>query len=75
MKIITMFEKLPTNLKTFLLNVMDALVVFVAFYLAIKFEGIEFSFKDAAIQNTTIAIAIMYLFALNIIGVYKGIIK
>ena len=75
MKIITMFEKLPTNLKTFLMNVMDALIVFVSFYFAIKFEGIDFSLKDAAIQNTTIAIAIMYLFALNIIGVYKGIIK
>ncbi len=75
MKIITVFEKLPPNLKTFFLNVLDALTVLISFYFAVKFEGIEFSFKDAAIQNTIIAIMIMYLFSLNIVGVYKGIIK
>ena len=75
MKIVSMFEKLPSNLKTFILNVMDLLIVFVSFIIAVKFEDMTFSLKDAAIQNTILSIMIMYIFALNVVGVYKGIIK
>lgn len=75
MKIVSMFEKLPANLKTFFLNVMDLLIVFVSYFIAVKFEDMTFSLKDAAIQNTILSIMIMYIFALNIVGVYKGIIK
>ncbi len=75
MKIVSMFEKLPANLKTFLLNVMDLLIVFVSYFIAVKFEDMTFSLKDAAIQNTILSIMIMYIFTLNIAGVYKGIIK
>lgn len=75
MKIVSVFEKLPTNLKTFFLCILDALVVAISFYIAIVFEGMDFSFKDAAIQNTILAIMIMYIISLNLIGVYKGIIK
>ena len=75
MKIVSMFEKLPTNLKTFLMGVMDLLIVLISYFIAIRFEDIPFSLKDAAIQNTIISIMIMYVFALNVVGVYKGIIK
>ena len=75
MKIVSMFEKLPANLKTFLLNVMDLLIVFVSYFIAIKFEDMTFSLKDDAIQNTIFSIMIMYIFTLNVAGVYKGIIK
>lgn len=75
MKIIAMFEKMPANLRTFLLYVMDLIVVVASYYLAVNFEGMKFSLGDAAIQNTVIAIMIMYLFSLSAVGVYKGIIK
>lgn len=75
MKIVSAFEKLPTNLKTFFLCILDAFVVVLSYYAAVIFEEMTFSFKDAAIQNTILAIMIMYIFSLNIVGVYKGIIK
>lgn len=75
MKIVSIFEKLPPNLKTFLLGALDLLIVLVSFLVAIKFEDMQFSLKDAAIQNTILSIMIMYIFTLNIAGVYKGIIK
>ncbi len=75
MKIVSIFEKLPPNLKTFLLGALDLLIVLVSFFVAIKFEDMQFSLKDAAIQNTILSIMIMYIFTLNIAGVYKGIIK
>lgn len=75
MKIVSAFEKLPANLKTFLLCILDVLVVVISYYIAVTFEGMEFSFKEAAIQNTILAIVIMYIFSLSVVGVYKGIIK
>ena len=75
MKIVSTFEKLPTNLKTLFLCILDALVVFISYYAAITFEEMPFSFKEAAIQNTVLAVVIMYIFSLNLVGVYKGIIK
>lgn len=76
MNIISKLEKMPVNFKTFLLILADAVIVLISYYFAIGFEeGLVFSFRDSAIQNTTLAIIIMYIFALNIAGVYNGIIK
>ncbi len=74
--IISKLEKMPVNLKTFFLILADAIIVLISYYFAIGFEeGLVFSFKNPAIQNTTLAIIIMYIFALNIAGIYNGIIK
>lgn len=75
MKIISKIENLPNNLKTILLCIIDAIIVFVSYYFAIAFEDITFSLKDPAIQNTLLFIIIMYLAGLNIVGVYKGMVK
>ena len=75
MRIISKIENLPNNLKTILLCIIDAIIVFVSYYFAIAFEDITFSLKDPAIQNTLLFIIIMYLVGLNIVGVYKGMVK
>ncbi len=75
MRIISKIENLPNNLKTILLCTIDAIIVFVSYYFAIAFEDITFSLKDPAIQNTLLFIIIMYLVGLNIVGVYKGMVK
>lgn len=75
MSIISKFENLPTNLKTFLLTIMDAIIVVISYIIAISYEGIKFTFTDAATQNTILAVLVMYLLALHITGAYKGIIK
>ncbi len=75
MKIISKFEKMPSNIKTFLLSVLDALIVLVSFYFAITFEEKVFSLKDSAIQNTLLAIIVMYIVSLHLIGAYKGIVR
>ena len=75
MRIISKVENLPNNLKTILLCIIDAIIVFVSYYFAIAFEDITFSLKDPAIQNTLLFIIIMYLVGLNIVGVYKGMVK
>ena len=75
MRIISKIENLPNNLKTILLCTIEAIIVFVSYYFAIAFEDITFSLKDPAIQNTLLFIIIMYLVGLNIVGVYKGMVK
>ena len=76
MKIISKFENLPNNLKTFLLTLMDGMIVILSFYVAITFEeNMNFTFKDPAIQNTVLSILVMYLMALHLLGTYKGMVK
>lgn len=76
MKIISKFENLPNNLKTFLLTLIDGVIVVLSFYFAIAFEEeMHFSFKDPAIQNTVLAILVMYLTSLHVLGIYKGMVK
>lgn len=75
MKIISKIEKLPNNIKTMILGVIDALAVFIAYYCAVAFEDMTFSLKEPAIQNTLFLIIIMYIAGLNIVGVYKSMVK
>lgn len=75
MRIISKIENLPNNLKTVILCLIDAIIVGVSYYFAIAFEEIPFTFRDPAIQNTLLLIILMYIAGLNIVGVYKGMVK
>lgn len=75
MKLISKIENLPNNVKTVILTILDGLIVILSYFITISYEGIEFTFKEPAIENTVLAILVMYLAALHIVGIYKGIIK
>ena len=75
MSFISKIEKLPTNLKTFILYVVDALAVLMSFYIVMALEGMPFSLSDHPTRNTIFPIMLMYIIAFSLIGVYKGIIK
>lgn len=75
MRIISKIENLPNNLKTLILCLIDAAIVIISYYFAIAFEEIPFTFRDPAIQNTLFLIILMYVAGLNIVGVYKGMVK
>lgn len=75
MSIISKFERMPSNLKTFFLNVIDVFVVVISYYFALGFEGVKFSLGDSALQNTLLAIMVIYVASLHLVGIYKGIIK
>ncbi len=75
MGIVSKIEKLPGNFKTFLIYILDALAVLLGFFIAMKFENMDFSLADHPTRNSIYPIMLMYVLAFNFVGVYKGIIK
>lgn len=75
MSFISKIEKLPANLKTFILYIVDASAVLLSFYIVMALEGMGFSLADHPTRNTIFPIMLIYIVAFSLIGVYKGIIK
>lgn len=75
MKLISKIENLPNHVKTIILTILDGLIVILSYFIAISYEDMVFTFKEPAIQNTVLAILIMYLVSLHVVGIYKGMIK